>query len=1132
MKSPKKHLLPKSFFLFLWISSSLLTFGQLRINEFLSSNSGASLLDENGDDSDWIEIFNSGTVAVNLAGYTLTDDSADLQKWTFPSQVIQANSYLLVFASNKDRAISGNELHTNFRLSASGEYLALLTPSGVVVSEYTPTYPIQEEDISYGFGTDGVTLGFFINPSPGSANSTTSAGRVADTSFQPRRGIYSSSQSVTITSETDGAQIRYTLDGSDPTATSGTIYTGPISVESTTVIRAAAFKSGLFPTNIDTHSYLFPNDIRTQYANGNAPSGWPTGIVNDQVYDYGMDSDITSQSSAQQMIDALTAIPSVMITTPIANLTDADTGIYSNAIQRGRNWERPANVEFLYNDTTPAIGERCGLRIRGGFSRQGDNPKHAFRVFFRQEYGNSKLEFPIFEEEGVDSFDSIDFRTAQNYSWSREGDINHNTFLRDILSRDIQRQSGQPYTRSRYYHLYLNGVYWGLFVSQERAEASFGESYLGGDEDNYDTIKSSGRDFTSDSVPNYITEATDGNLDDWRDLWNLARAQNNSPTLSRYMRMQGLNINGERDVNLPVLLDADNLIDYMMIVGYIGGTDNSVSSFIGPSNNWFGIRDSLEDEQGFSFFLHDTEHSLGIGRWRFNNRMDSTLGSGQRGNFDRSNPQFLHFDLASGTEEYRLRFADRAHAALFNNGYLTTNRVLNLLTEREAVVDQVIIAESARWGDAQRNSPARKSNWVNATNFLKNAIRSRSQDFLDHLRGADLYPNTDAPTLSPFGGQIPPNSPIQINATSGTIYITTDGSDPRLIGGNPNPSALIRPSSSSATINLPGPTIIKARARVGSEWSALTETYFTTGSPVATGDLVISEVNYNPLPPQGSSELAVANGPSDFEFIELLNVSDKNLELQGAQLSPQVIGDHLEGVSFTFAEGAVISPGGRIVIVANLNAFLARYPTTPNNVIFGEFSGSLGNSGEWIRLQNSEGVILASFRYNDTDPWPLQADGQGSTLQLTNLRGDIDYSNPLNWASFNLNGSPGIIESTPFLGAADADSDLDGSTALLEYYVGSSDNTPNTIDQGSISIIEEVNMQQPIFSFIRDPNAIGIDADIQESTTLDNWSTPSGGIELMDREAITGGLIKETYRVGQPRAKGGRLFIRLRLQRD
>jgi len=99
------------------------------IAEFLASNT-SGLQDENGDNSDWIELFNAGTVPVNLAGWALTDSAADPTKWIFPSTNIAPGGFLIVFASGKDRRVPGAPLHTRFSLSAGGEYLGLIRPDG------------------------------------------------------------------------------------------------------------------------------------------------------------------------------------------------------------------------------------------------------------------------------------------------------------------------------------------------------------------------------------------------------------------------------------------------------------------------------------------------------------------------------------------------------------------------------------------------------------------------------------------------------------------------------------------------------------------------------------------------------------------------------------------------------------------------------------------------------------------------------------------------------------------------------------------------------------------------------------------------------------------------------------------
>jgi hypothetical protein len=120
----------------------------VRISEFMARNTDG-LDDEDGDEEDWIEIHNAGTVTVNLAGWSLTDTTNNFRKWIFPSVTLAPDAYLIVFASNKNRNVG--ELHTNFRLAEEGEYLGLIKPDGVTVaSEFHPTFPIQAPNISYG----------------------------------------------------------------------------------------------------------------------------------------------------------------------------------------------------------------------------------------------------------------------------------------------------------------------------------------------------------------------------------------------------------------------------------------------------------------------------------------------------------------------------------------------------------------------------------------------------------------------------------------------------------------------------------------------------------------------------------------------------------------------------------------------------------------------------------------------------------------------------------------------------------------------------------------------------------------------------------------------------------------------
>ena len=204
-------------------------------------------------------------------------------------------------------------------------------------------------------------------------------------------------------------------------------------------------------------------------------------------------------------------------------------------------------------------------------------------------------------QNGTDAFDSYDLRTFQNYSWSYEGDPS-GVFLRDQFSRDTQLAMGQAGERGDFYHLYLNGQYWGLFNTDERPEASFAAAYFGGTKEQYDVIK-----VAADN--GYNIYATDGTLDAWTRLWQAA--VNGFASATAYQRVQGNNPDGSRNPAYEVLLDVDNLIDYMLVIFYGGNLDAPISNFLGNTspNNWFGFRHT-NGLSGFRYCAHDSEHTL------------------------------------------------------------------------------------------------------------------------------------------------------------------------------------------------------------------------------------------------------------------------------------------------------------------------------------------------------------------------------------------------------------------------------------------------------------------------------------------------------------------------------------------
>jgi hypothetical protein len=295
-----------------------------------------------------------------------------------------------------------------------------------------------------------------------------------------------------LSTTTPGFTIKYTKDGTSPltssTAMTGsspvTIHIDPANTDGRDLapgvcIRAVVIYADTAATKVKTHTYLFVNRVVELSPDGQLPGpDWLRTGLSYQEINYGMDPQVCNSTRYRDdIVDALLAVPTFSMVMDLKDLFDRQTGIYVNAAEHGVEWERPCSIELLNPDGSNGFQINCGVRIRGGWSRNSGNPKRAFRWFFRKEYGEAKLKYPLFGDEGVDEFDKMDLRTSMNYSWSYDGS-SLNTMNRDVFSRDLQRDMGHPYTRSRYYHLYINGTYWGLYQTQERSEASFAAAYF------------------------------------------------------------------------------------------------------------------------------------------------------------------------------------------------------------------------------------------------------------------------------------------------------------------------------------------------------------------------------------------------------------------------------------------------------------------------------------------------------------------------------------------------------------------------------------------------------------------------------------------------------------------------------
>jgi len=817
---------------------------------------------------------------------------------------------------------------------------------------------------------------YFSTPSPGGPNAPGFYAFVADTKFSVNRGFFDKGFVVTITTATPGATMRYTTDGRPPTATTGSVYSGPITINETTVLRAAAFKDGFEPSNVDTQTYFFLDDVIRQSPDGQPPPGWPASWGANTV-DYGMDPNVVNNPAYSGTVkNDLKTLPSFSLVLDLNDLFDPSTGIYANPGQDGRSWERPCSVELIYPDGTEGFQINAGLRIRGGFSRSTGNPKHAFRLFFRQEYGAGKLKYPLFGDQGTDTFDGIDLRTFQNYSWSFQGD-SRGVFVRDQVNRDMELAMGHQTERGEFYHLYINGQYWGLFNTCERPEASYGATYFGGNKEDYDVIK-------VEAGP-YANLATDGNMDAWTKLYNLAKQDLTSD--ASLERLLGNNADGTRNPAYDVLVEADNLIDYMLIIYYGGNLDAPISNFLGNTrpNNWFGVRNRTGNFGGFRFFVHDAEHTL----LDLNQNRTGPFPAGDD-SVVYSSPQWV-FQRMWANAEFRLRVADHIHKHFFNRGVLTPETATAMFLKRKNEIDRAVVGESARWGDAKRGTPfTRNAEWVSAiNNIVNNYLPQRTQVVLDQLKARNLYPGIVAPTFSPSGGNVARGTQLTMSAPAGAIFYTLDGRDPHRRGGG----AILGARIYSGPITLNESTVVKARVLSSGNWSALNEAPFVIIQDYK--ELLITELMYNP-PASTNLDGTIVDG-DEFEFIELENVAAAELDLSGVSF--------LSGIDFTFPLGTRLGPGQFVVLVSNPVAFTSKYPSVP---VFGTYQGRLANGGETVAFVHAAGAPIFSVSYSDTAPWPLSPDGSGFSLAPVNANANADPNNASNWrGSAQLGGSPG-----------------------------------------------------------------------------------------------------------------------------
>ncbi|MBI9016184.1 MAG: lamin tail domain-containing protein [Phycisphaerae bacterium] len=647
------------------------------------------------------------------------------------------------------------DLCADFSIKASGDQVYLVDNDGITIIDAIE-FDNQQTDISLGRIPDGSDNLSFINPTPESTNASAWLGIVADTKFSHDRGFYDAAFDLTITTTTPDATIYYTLDSSTPTIAS-LQYTQPINITQTTCVRAMAVKEGFLATNVDTQTYIFSEQVLTQPTN---PQGFPD-YWKSIAADYEMDPDIVNNPLySEQMDQALKALPVMSIATDMGNLFDSSYGIYSNSGSHAyelsdgtMRFEVPTSIEY-FNDTYKSDFQvNCGLRIQGGYFRSpGASEKHSFRLLFKNEYGPSKLNFPLFDydKNATDEFNTIVLRAGANDGYAWNSGMYAAQYTKDEFIRRLQLASGNASPHGVFVHLYVNGLYWGLFNAVERPDHEFAASYHGGNADYWDAFKH--KDF--EQVNGQNTNALNQMI---------SLSQQASGSNEAYQKLQGKNLDGSANPDYPVYMDVDNYIDYMLMNIWGGNWD-------WPWNNYWLGRDTSDASTGFKFYCWDAEDVVHSIRSPLDYNKTGGLG-GQVGQ--------MHVSL-SGNTEYKMRFADHVQKDFFNDGILTSDSVRTLYQYLTDIIATPMLAESARWGDMHAASPVTVEYWKSERDYILDTyLAQRSDIVLDQLRAVGLYPNLDAPEFKVNGiaqhsGQVPDNSQLTMDAPGGTVTVDAE----------------------------------------------------------------------------------------------------------------------------------------------------------------------------------------------------------------------------------------------------------------------------------------------------------------------------------------------------------------------
>lgn len=672
------------------------------INEVMASNAN-TIADEDGDFEDWVELYNFGEEPVNLIGFGLSDNYSNPFKWVFPNTTINPGQYLLVWTSGKNRTNPSNPLHTNFSISAAGEEIILTHPDGDLVDELEPTS--IPTNFTFGRFPNGTgEWKYFTKPTPWSENIGPAYDFLVDPPvFSHPDGIYTSAFDLILTTTFEGAQIFYTLDGSEPNESS-TLFQNPITISSRV---GEPNDISMIPTNNNSEpgppyyeGWQPPlgevykiNVVRARVIHPNAP---PSNV---STYSYMVEPSGNNRFT----------LPFISISTHRDNFFDGEIGIYvhgnhqsPNYFQDGIEWERPANITLFEKGGILGFKEDVGIRLHGNTTRS--RPRKSLRISSKSEYGNSWISYQLFPDKPINTYKRFILRNSGNdWDWA----IFRDAFIQ-YLAKDLRVET-QYYRPSL---VFINGEYWGIHNIRDRYDEHYIFSHYGIEEMEM-TIMENNSLFKFGN-PSGV------------DHYNSMRSYINGNNMSLDVHYN----------HVKMLMDVESFIDFQLTHIYSMNTD-------WPGNNtlyWRYLREGYDPtapagkDGRWRWFILDTDFGFGLPFFyvpgvnegpAHNTLSFATVENGPSW----PNPSWSTFLLRKllNNQKFRHQFINR-YCDLLNTTF-SSSHVVSVIDSIAGILEPEMAEHVNRW-----RRPTTFSEWNSNVNVLRSFAQQRPSYQYQHLK--------------------------------------------------------------------------------------------------------------------------------------------------------------------------------------------------------------------------------------------------------------------------------------------------------------------------------------------------------------------------------------------------------------